>query len=222
MTAPSDDLRAPLGLMGGTFDPVHFGHLRLALDAAEALQLPKVRWIPSGAPGHRDTPHASTTDRQAMLELAIATEPRFSLDTAELYSDTPTYTLYMLQRLRRELGESRSLVMLLGMDSFTTLASWRHWEQLFDLAHFAVAERPGYALDIDQLPLPLAQAYRARRADATAVHESAHGSIVHFPSVRLDISASDLRARLVRGSSARYLIPETVLRYIESKGLYQV
>ena len=211
----------PLGLMGGTFDPIHYGHLRLALDAAEALKLAEVRWIPSGAPGHRDAPHTTTADRLAMLQTALADEPRFTLDRAECDATTPTYTVHMLQRLRREFGSARPLVMIIGMDSFVSLATWREWETLFDLAHFAVAERPGYALNMDKLPARLAQIYRSRHAEPITLMKQAHGCIVHFPSTLLDISASDIRARIARGNSVRYLIPETVLRYIESKGLYR-
>lgn len=207
--------------MGGTFDPVHHGHLRLALEAAEALGLAEVRWIPSGTPGHRDAPYASTADRLAMLERALADEPRFSLDRTECDAATPTYTVHMLQRLRREFGRARPLVMIIGMDSFVSLATWREWESLFDLAHFAVAERPGYALNVDKLPARLAQIYRARHAESVTLMNQAHGCIVHFPSTLLDISATDIRARIGHGNSVRYLIPETVLRYIESKGLYR-
>ena len=208
--------------MGGTFDPVHYGHLRLALDAADELRLPEVRWIPSGTPGHRAAaPRAPAADRLAMLRLAIAHEARFSIDASELESDEPTYTVPMLERLRRELGERRPLVMILGMDSFLTLHTWRSWERLFDLAHFAVAERPGYELDVDKLPAPLANVYAERLAEAARIGERPHGYIVHFASARLAISSTDIRARIARGGSVRYLLPETVLRYIESKGLYR-
>lgn len=212
---------APLGLMGGTFDPVHYAHLRLALDALETLPLAEVRWIPSGAPGHRGAPHASAADRLAMLRLAIADEPRFTLDTAELDAGVPTYTVPMLRRLRSELGAERSLVMLIGMDSFLTLPSWRDWEALFDLTHFAVADRPGYVLDVAKLPARLAEIYTARREEPSTLASRPHGCIVHFPAVQLDISATDLRARFAQQKSARCLIPETVLRYIESKALYR-
>lgn len=212
---------APLGLMGGTFDPVHHAHLRLALDAAEALRLPQVRWIPSGRPGHRDAPAVDAAHRLAMLRLALADMPRFTLDAAELARHEPTFTVPMLQRLRSELGAARPLVMILGMDSFLTLPSWRDWQALFGLTHFAVAARPGYALDPDALPPALAREYHARRAEPAALGAQSHGAIVHFPSVALDISASDLRARLARGASARYLMPESVLRYIELHALYR-
>lgn len=213
--------RSPLGLLGGTFDPVHYAHVRLALDALETLPLDEVRWIPSGAPGHRNAPYASAEDRLAMVRLAIAGEPRFTIDTTELDSRTPTYTVPMLRRLRRELGDERPLVMLIGMDSFLSLPTWRDWEALFDLTHFAVAARPGYAFDIDELPASLAQVYAKRQAEPSTLAVRAQGCIVHFPSVLLDISATDLRARIAQQKSARCLIPETVLSYIESKGLYR-
>ena len=207
--------------MGGTFDPVHNAHVRLALDALETLPLEGVSWIPSGAPGHREAPYASADDRLAMLRLAIAGEPRFSIDTTELHTGTPTYTVPMLKRLRRELGEERPLVMLIGMDSFLSLPTWRDWEALFDLTHFAVAARPGYAFEMDRLPAPLAQIHAMRHAEPSTLAARAQGCIVHFPSVLLDISATDLRARIAQQKSARCLIPETVLSYIESKGLYR-
>ena len=214
---------APLGLMGGTFDPVHFGHLRLALDALETLDLPAVRWIPSGQPGHRDAPQASTAQRLAMLRLALAEEPRFHIDDAELQQHEPTFTVSMLGRLRAELGAQKPLIMLIGMDSFLALNTWRDWQQLFSLTHFAIAERPGFEFDPARLPSELADEYASRATDGEAQREALNrpcGAIVRYRSVALGISATDIRARLARGGSARYLIPETVLRYIESKRLY--
>lgn len=215
---------APLGLMGGTFDPVHFAHLRLALDALEALDLPEIRWIPSGQPGHRDAPQASAAQRLAMLQLALADEPRFHIDDAEINQQAATYTVSMLTRLRTELGAHKPLIMLIGMDSFLALNTWRDWRKLFGLTHFAIAERPGFEFNPTLLPTELAAEYAARasvvNAQGDAFRHSPCGAILRFRSVALHISATDIRLRLAQGGSARYLIPETVVRYIESKRLY--
>jgi nicotinate-nucleotide adenylyltransferase len=212
--------------MGGTFDPVHFAHLRLALDALETLDLSAIRWIPSGQPGHRNPPQASAVHRLAMLRLALADEPRFHIDEAELQAREATYTVSMLTRLRAELGAHQPLVMLIGMDSFLGLNTWRDWRKLFELTHFAIAERPGFEFDALKLPSELGAEYAARAIEVDAPsgggtwRHRACGAIVRYPSVPLAISATDLRARAARGRSTRYLIPETVVRYIESNKLY--
>lgn len=205
--------------MGGTFDPVHLAHLRLALEAIEGLKLEKVRWIPSGAPGHRETPHASAAERLEMLRLACGEEPRFEIDTADLLDSAPTFTINTLKRLRIELGTERPLVMLIGMDSLLGLHTWREWLSLFDLAHFAVAQRPGYELKEDALDPSFRAVYRERQAGAAALTKP-HGHIVHFDSPALAISSSDIRTRIGQGRSARYLVPEKVARFIETQGLY--
>jgi nicotinate-nucleotide adenylyltransferase len=211
----------PLGIMGGTFDPVHFGHLRLAEEALEALALGAVRWIPSGQPGHREPPVASALHRVEMVRLAIADEPRFRLDDAETRTIDPTFTVNTLHRLRAELGAERPLVMILGMDSFLSLASWRSWNDLFGLTHFAVGERPGFQLSAQTMVGGLALEYARRSADPDAVRAMPAGAIVTFPTTALDISATSLRERLGRGASARYLLPETVLAYIRAHRLYR-
>ena len=211
----------PLGIMGGTFDPVHFGHLRLAAEALESLALDIVRWVPSGYPGHRDTPTTIPMHRVEMVRLAIVGEPRFTLDVAETRTIEPTFTINMLKRLRTELGKNRPLVMILGMDSFLSLPTWRSWTELFGLAHFAVGERPGFELSTQTMVSGLALESARRSSTPDAVRGAAAGSIVTFPMTLLDISATDLRDRFMRGASARYLLPESVLAYIEAHGLYR-
>ena len=147
----------PLGLLGGTFDPVHKAHLALARSAMDELGLAGVRWIPSGTPGHRARPGTSVEDRLAMLKLALAGEPRFSLDSFDALSPAATYTINTLTRLRGELGTLRPLVFIIGADQLVALDSWKDWRQLFELAHFAVAERPGYPLEHSRLPAALAE-----------------------------------------------------------------
>ena len=149
----------PLGIMGGTFDPVHFGHLRLAAEALETLDLDAVRWVPSGQPGHRDAPTTIALHRLEMVRLAIAGEPRFTLDAAETRTSQPTFTINTLKRLRAELGTDRPLVVILGMDSFLSLPTWRSWTELFDLAHFAVGERPGFELSSQTMVSEIGRAH---------------------------------------------------------------
>jgi nicotinate-nucleotide adenylyltransferase len=211
----------PLGLMGGTFDPLHFGHLRLAEEALESLSLGEVRWIPSGNPGHRDAPAASARHRLEMVRLGTAAQPRFTLDDYEIASASITYSIDMLSRVRAEVGPAQPLVMILGTDSFLTLSSWRDWQALFALTHFAVGERPGYALSEQTMPRGLAQAYLARASEPAALSTLPSGAIVSFRSTLLDISASTLRAKLAAGTSVRYLLPAAVLDYIGANGLYR-
>ena len=132
---------APLGIFGGTFDPVHFGHLRLAGEAIAQLGLSGVRWIPAGQPRHREPPRVAAVDRLQMVRLALAGDPRFSVDAAEVESGEASYTVPTLERLRAEFGPRRSLV-LLGADAYAGLPTWHRWRELFSLAHIAVTLRP--------------------------------------------------------------------------------
>ena len=142
---------APLGILGGTFDPVHYGHLRLAEQAREQLGLAEVRWIPAGRPAHRGTPRSAPSHRVEMVRLAIAGNPAFHLDDAEAQSSAPSYSVPTLERLRGELGARRPLVLLLGAHAFLGLESWHRWRELFNLAHIAVATRPRSPLDAARL-----------------------------------------------------------------------
>ena len=130
------------GILGGTFDPVHLGHIALAEAALAGLPLAEVLWLPSGSPGHRASPLAAAHDRLAMLRLAIGRNPRYRIDASELDRSEPTYTVHTLARLRAELGRAQPLALLLGSDSFLSLPTWLRWRELFDLAHIAVAGRP--------------------------------------------------------------------------------
>lgn len=211
----------PLGLIGGTFDPVHFGHLRLAEEAREALDLPEVRWIPAGLPPHRQAPRAAAAQRLEMVRLAIAGNPQFVLDDAEARAGGPSYTVPTLERLRAAAG-GRPLVLLMGADAFLGLESWHRWGELFELAHIGVATRPGFELDPAEMPKALAGACRERLCDAPAVlRQAPAGRVVPFSMTPLGISASLLRARLAAGLSARYLLPDPVAEYIDRHRLYR-
>jgi nicotinate-nucleotide adenylyltransferase len=192
--------------------------LRLAEEALEALGLALVRWVPTGQPGHRGQAVASAADRLAMLRAALAGHPGFGLDDGEFHIDGPTYTVNTLARLRGELGGRRPLAFLIGADQFLALETWKDWPHLFDLAHIAVAERPGHAVDPGRLPPALAKEL-ARRAAPRLPGQPA-GAIVRFAMTALDISSTAVRGLAASGRSARYLVPETVWNYIQSHRLY--
>ncbi len=210
---------APVGMLGGTFDPIHFGHLHLAETARESLHLASLRFIPAGYPPHRIEPQVSPAHRLAMVRLACAANPAFTVDEREINSLTPSYSVLTLQSLRAELGPDRPLVLLVGVDAFLGLPSWYHWWELFDLAHIAVANRPGYQLP--QMPPELATQFHARMGLPADLQHAAAGRIVCFDITPLAISATEIRARVAAGRSARYLCPDAVVDYITQHNLYR-
>lgn len=212
----------PLGLFGGTFDPVHYGHLRLAEEAIAHLGLTGVRWIPAGHPPHRGTPQVTAEQRLAMVLRSTAENPRFSVDPAEVEASAPSYTVHTLTRLRSELGAQRPLVLLVGADAFAGLASWHRWRDLFALAHIAVSHRPGFPVETASLPHELATEFGDRRTtDAAVLAAAPAGQIVTFAMTQLAISATQIRKLLANGLSARYLLPDAVLDYIQDHSLYR-
>jgi len=211
----------PVGVLGGTFDPVHFGHLRLAEEAREQLGLAGVRWIPAGQPPHRGTPRSAPHHRLEMVRLAIAGNSAFTLDASEALSAAPSYSVPTLTRLRESLGPRQPLLLLLGADAFLGLDTWHRWQELFALAHIGVATRPGSPLETARLPAALAAEFAQRRCTSPhALREAANGCILPFSITALDISATQLRKTLAAGGSARYLLPAPVLDYIDEYKLY--
>jgi nicotinate-nucleotide adenylyltransferase len=214
---------APIGVLGGTFDPIHYGHLRLAEEVGETLRLEEVRFVPSGTPPHRSAPAVPAEHRLAMTRLAAAGNSRFSVDEREVRRAGPGYTYDTLQALRAELGEARPLALLLGADAFLEFATWHRWREILGLAHIAVAHRPGFPVDqwSGSMPQPLAREYANRRMQQPlAVHLSPAGGIVVIPFTALDISATAIRDMLRAGASPRYLLPGAVLDYIRTHRLY--
>jgi len=213
----------PLGIFGGTFDPLHYGHLRLAEEAADALDLARVRWIPAGQPALRGVPQASAAQRLEMVRLAIADNPRFELDSAEVDAERTSFTVPTLERLRLAdaCGAQRPLVLIVGADAFSALPSWHRWECLFDLAHIAVAHRPHVPVDLAQLPAALAEACRGRLCDDPAqLAATPAGRILTFAMTQLDISATQIRNLLSKQGSPRYLLPDALLAYVKNHHLY--
>ena len=214
---------APIGVMGGTFDPIHLGHLRSAEELAEALGCAAVRMLPTGTPPHRGEPQASAAQRLAMVEAAIADNPRFVVDCHEIGKTAPCYMVDTLGALRNEVGPERPIVLFLGGDAFLGLDSWHDWTRLFELAHLAVAHRPGFTPDDWTgriAPRLLTQLLMRRSSSAGELAQTPAGRIWLQPVTQLDIAASSLRQRLQAGQSIRYLVPEAVHAYIQHHHLY--
>jgi nicotinate-nucleotide adenylyltransferase len=207
------------GIFGGTFDPIHFGHLRMAEELADSLDLDIVRFIPAGLPPHRAAPRTDAIHRLEMTRLAIAGNPRFVLDDREVRSPQASYTVDTLTSLREDLGHDLPIWLLMGADAFLGLTTWKAWPRLFDLANLAVAHRPGYKLtQSDMLPDPLRRELAQRQCDTPAATPA--GSIFLKAATALDISASGIRQHLSSGTSVRYLLPDPVLGYIQQHQLY--
>lgn len=210
-----------IGILGGTFDPIHFGHLRMAEELREQLGLERVRFIPAAVPPHRASPQIEAFHRAEMVRLAIAGNPAFTLDNRELARSGPSYSLDTLTELRAELGTETPLCLLIGSDAFLGLHTWHRWRELQDLAHFIVAHRPGTIPREDAMSPELRQVWQQRGTLQPAdVQAMPAGRILLLPITALDISASAIRTALVEGRSTRYLMPETVRAYIDSHHLY--
>ena len=210
----------PIGLLGGSFDPVHNAHLAIGRSALALLGLERVLWLPSGVPPHRAAPVAGIADRLEMLRLAIAGETRFAIDPRELAKTAAAYTVDTLLELRHEQGDARALVLLLGADQFARLGSWHRWQELFFLAHLAVFARPGGSLD-DRAPDALRVEHARRRAAPGSDWRSrSAGAIIEVPMAPLAISSTEVRARIGRGDAPRDMIPPAVLEYISAHRLY--
>jgi nicotinate-nucleotide adenylyltransferase len=213
---------APVGILGGTFDPIHYAHLRLAEELADALGLAQVRFVPANIPPHRATPRVTAAHRLEMVRLACADNARFLLDDRECRRSGPSYTVDTLLELRAELGAGRSLCLLMGVDAFLGLTTWSRWEQLFDLAHVVIAHRPGFALGPAAMPGPLARHLETRSASAVSqLHQSSAGLVWLQAITPLDISATAIRAAIREQRSPRYLLPDSVLDYIHRSSLYK-
>jgi nicotinate-nucleotide adenylyltransferase len=211
-----------IGLFGGAFDPVHFGHLRLAVELGEAFGLERVVFLPTGEPWHRGRGAiAGAAQRIEMLKLATAGEQRFSVDDRETRRSGPTYTIDTLAEIRREAGPDTPLAWLCGSDAFGKIDTWHRWTELFGLAHFAVAVRaedsqwagkgPG-AFPRETWPRFTMSARDLRAAPA--------GKIATFAMTALPISSSAIRGMLASGANARYLLPDGVLDYIQANHTY--
>ncbi|WP_287147004.1 nicotinate-nucleotide adenylyltransferase [Aeromonas sp.] len=209
--------KAPIGLLGGTFDPIHIGHLRPAIEARDAIGLAEIRLIPNHIPPHRANPFCSSEQRLAMVKLAAAENAGFVVDERELKRDKPSWTIDTLIELRHELPDT-PLCFLMGMDSLLGLPGWHRWQELLDHAHLVVNVRPGWQPDY---PGEVAELLaRHHTTDATALHQRLAGHIWLAGNQPIELSATRLRALLAAGEDPRYLLPPSVADYIRQQGLY--
>lgn len=218
-----NDAPPALGILGGTFDPVHYGHLRLADDVRTALRLTEVRLVPAGDPPHRGDPRASARERIAMLDLAVREFPGLVVDAREIARGGRSYTVDTLLEFRGEMPHT-PLWLLVGADTFRGLPAWHRWKDLFEYAHLIVVPRPGMAIDTG-LPDALAKEWQARHVDDPRALRLRTGGSIYVQAVTAQpISSTAIRAALARGGPGSVeiagLLPAAVLAYIESKRLY--
>jgi nicotinate-nucleotide adenylyltransferase len=208
---------SPLGIFGGTFDPVHYGHLRTAFEMLQALRFEQVLFVPCGDPPHRGTTYADVEQRLRMVEVAIAGQSGFRSDDREMRRDGPSFTIDTLLSLRAEFPQ-RSLGLIVGMDAFLGLPKWRRWRELLDVAHIVVAHRPGWrAPDIGPLGELLSEHGTHRVAD---LHNSMHGRIHIHAVTQLEISSTEIRDLVAAGRDPRFLMPDSVRNVIKESEIY--
>lgn len=205
-------------IYGGTFDPVHHGHLRLALEISDWLEVAPINLVPCHIPPHRGDTGASADQRLKLLELAVVAEPQLRVDDRELKRAGASYTADTLRQLRGELGPEHPLTMVVGTDSFASFDRWREWQSIPELAHIVVVRRPGAELDPDGPPA----AMLAERGvlDPFALHGQPCGLMLDLQLPLLEISATGVRERIESGRSPRYLVPDSVWQEIRRQGLY--
>ena len=212
-----------VALLGGSFDPVHHGHVALAALFANLLEPDELRIIPAGNPWQKSALKADAEQRIAMLELAFRdAHLKISLDRQEVERSTPTYSIDTLRNVRAELGPLASIVFLMGADQLQHFDTWRDWRALFDLAHIGVAARPGYSLAKAALPAAVATELQQRQASLEQLRNTPSGQMYLAQALDVDISSTQVRAALQRGDEANSLIPRVVLDYIQQHNLYKI
>ncbi|WP_438951208.1 nicotinate-nucleotide adenylyltransferase [Porticoccus sp.] len=217
MPLTSDQL-CGVGLFGGTFDPVHIGHLRTALELKNLLALAEMRLMPSARPPHRVLPQASPKQRMAMLKLGLAGEPGLVADDRELRRDGPSYTVDSLIELRHEIGPEVPLCLCIGMDALLTINQWHRWRDLTDFAHIVVAARPGWHLPESGEVLNFVEDHRLHQT--RELQTTPAGGLLIREMTLLPVSATGIRQALQRGESIRYLVPDDIIDYINQHQLY--
>ena len=206
-----------IGIFGGTFDPIHFGHLRTAFEVLQELALDELRFVPAGDPSHRAPPRVDAARRLELVRAAVAGQPRFVVDDREVRRAGPSFTVLTLGELRAEFPAS-PLSLIVGMDAFAGLPTWHRWRELCGLAHIVVAPRPGWTAPVAG---PLGELLATRgAAGADELRATTHGRILVQPVTQLEISSSELRAVLAAGGDPRYLVPDAVREVILRTGCY--
>ncbi len=209
---------SPMGVFGGTFDPIHFGHLRTAFEMLQALRFDEVRFMPCGTPPHRGEPYADAALRLQMVQAATAGQPGFVVDDRELHRDGPSYSVDTLAALRAEFP-LRPLGLIIGMDAILHMTKWYQWRDILQLAHIVVAHRPGWrAPDMGPLGELLADRGTHRIGD---LHEAKSGHIYIHDVTQLEISSTEIRELVAAGRDPRFLMPDEVRAVIDRSGIYR-
>lgn len=212
-----------VGIYGGTFDPIHYGHLRIAEELLDIIDLKRILFVPSGAPRLRTAPAASRNHRAAMVRLAIRDNNMFALDEREINRPGISTTVESLREYQYESGKNTALCFILGIDAFVKIDQWHNWHELFNLCHMIIVARPGYTSinDHQNLPADIRKELIARRVlHADDLRLQPNGFIYTAQTSLLEISASHIRSLITAGKSIRYLLPEIVSDYIKSNYLY--
>jgi len=206
-----------IGILGGTFDPIHFGHLRMGQELINTHEFTRIHFMPCYKPVHREEPIASPDARLAMLQMAICNEAKFIADEREIQQKTPSYTIDTLISLKTEMP-AMHLCLLIGIDAFLHFLSWREPARIMEMAHLMVTHRPYYELPSQGAIIDFFKKHR--QTDISFLHEKSAGGIVLQPITPLDISAKMIRLQLQIGQNPRYLLPDSVCEYIKNNQLY--
>ncbi len=210
-------VRNTLGIFGGTFDPIHFGHLRLALELKQQLSLDEMRLIPGHKPPHREQPQVSSAQRLTMLQLALQDCPQLQWDDRELHREKKSYTYDTLCEFRKEFGGDISLVLCMGEDAFAGISTWYRWQDIIQLAHIAVITRPNSTIPDHSDVKDFLHQHQGTFVD---VKQEAAGKVVMLSLRQLPISATEIRQQIARGESPQFLLPDAVWKFIREKRLY--
>lgn len=211
-----------VGILGGTFNPIHYGHLRMAQELAEGLGMDEVRFIPSANPPHKDSVTVSAEHRAAMVELAIADNPLFTLDKRELEREGASYTIDTLISLREGLGNDTAICLMMGSDAFIKLNTWHRWQELLDYAHIILVQRPNQGKPQETLPDVLQTLLRDHYVEDVSAIRVENAGLINMQAISAqDISATNIREQLKHEGSVGYLLPKEVIGYIQQQNLYQ-
>lgn len=213
-----------IGILGGTFNPVHYGHLRMAQELADGLAINTIRFIPSANPPHKSTHNITASHRVAMVRLAIADNPLFQLDDQELKRSGHSYTIDTLTHLREELGQEVSIILFMGSDAFRQFDTWHRWQEIITLCHIVLVQRPQTSSGktssaLSQTLENFLQNHYTEIGDD--LHHSPAGHITMRQITALDISSTAIRHAFQHGNSTRYLMPDAVIDYIKTHQLYR-
>ena len=210
-----------VGILGGTFNPIHYGHLRMAQELADGLGMDEVKFIPSANPPHKDSVAVSAEHRAAMVKLAIADNPKFSIDELELKRDGASYTIDTLISLRETLGNDTALCLMMGSDAFVKLNTWHRWQEILDYAHIVLVQRPDQTKQQPPLPKEVQALLEAHYTEQISDLSKENSGLINMQQITAqDISSSQIRENLKHGVSVRYLLPNNVAEYIAIQNLY--